>query len=204
MNNISISDAIEKVKSGDLITANNILDQILKDNPNDVKALLWKTETTTDIGERRIVLNKILEIEPANEAAKKGLSVLPTFEDEMPSWIIQQPIEQPTSLEKKHFTGNNDEIIKIKQKKIKIEGELKDWNRTLNEFGSNWVGITLGVSGLVLMIFGSLIFGIILFIFGIFLLLGHRNKRAIIIGQIKNLEIQERKLKGELMKLEDK
>jgi hypothetical protein len=65
-----------------------MLEKILADAPRDINALLWMTEVVDTIDERRDYLKRVLEIDPNNPGARRGLELLGTTV-EQPPWVIQ-------------------------------------------------------------------------------------------------------------------
>ena len=71
-----LQKAIFLIKSGDKDGGRNILTRILRSDINNEKAWLWMTKVV-DTDEKRIeCLERVLEINPKNEVAKRGISQL--------------------------------------------------------------------------------------------------------------------------------
>ncbi|MCL4301414.1 MAG: hypothetical protein KJ077_37280 [Anaerolineae bacterium] len=71
-----LQQAIAAIKSGDKITGQKLLLSFVKTNPNHETALLWLSVTTDDITKKRQCFERVLIINPNNEAAKRGLAEL--------------------------------------------------------------------------------------------------------------------------------
>jgi hypothetical protein len=71
-----LQQAIAAIKSGDKITGQKLLLSLVKTNPNHETALLWLSVTTDDITKKRQCFERVLTINPNNEAAKRGLAEL--------------------------------------------------------------------------------------------------------------------------------
>src|SRR3989304_2653943 len=65
-----------------------MLEKILANAPRDINALLWMTEVVDTIDERRDYLRRVLEIDPNNPTARKGLELLGATV-EQPPWVMQ-------------------------------------------------------------------------------------------------------------------
>ena len=69
-----LQKAISSIKSGDKDTARKFLIHILRANSNNEQAWLWMTKVV-DTDEKRIeCLEKVLDINPNNEIAKRGIA----------------------------------------------------------------------------------------------------------------------------------
>lgn len=71
-----LQQAISAIKSGDKATGQKLLLSLVKANPNHETALLWLSVTTDDITKKRQCFERVLTINPNNEAAKRGLAEL--------------------------------------------------------------------------------------------------------------------------------
>lgn len=71
-----LQQAITAIKSGDKVTGQKLLLSLVKANPNHEMALLWLSVTTDDITKKRQCFERVLTINPNNEAAKRGLAEL--------------------------------------------------------------------------------------------------------------------------------
>ncbi|HET7089999.1 MAG TPA: hypothetical protein VFL17_15285 [Anaerolineae bacterium] len=67
---------IAAVKVGNLSLARQLLDAALAEDPTDVQAWLWMSGIVHTPAEKRQCLRRVLEIDPANAAAKRGLEAL--------------------------------------------------------------------------------------------------------------------------------
>ena len=67
---------IAAVKVGNLSLARQLLNAALAEDPNDVQAWLWMSGIVHTPAEKRQCLRRVLEIDPANAAAKRGLEAL--------------------------------------------------------------------------------------------------------------------------------
>ncbi len=64
---------IDALKAGDLELARKFLDYAARHNPEDVQAWLWLAGATTNTQERIEYLQKVIDIDPYNKVAAKGL-----------------------------------------------------------------------------------------------------------------------------------
>jgi WD40 repeat protein len=68
--------AIAAIKAGDQDTGRQLLIEVLQENPRNELALLWISALTEDRTERAAFLEKVLAINPDNQAAQRGLALL--------------------------------------------------------------------------------------------------------------------------------
>ena len=66
--------AIAAIKAGDTETGQRLLVQVIKVDPQNETAWLWMTSTLDDPQEKKQCLQKVLQINPDNEMAKKVLA----------------------------------------------------------------------------------------------------------------------------------
>lgn len=98
-----LQQAISAIKSGDRATGQKLLLSFVKANPNHETALLWLSVTTDDITKKQQCFERVLTINPNNEAAKRGLAELQKRvsqlqQIEVPK--VESPSEQVGSLSK--------------------------------------------------------------------------------------------------------
>ena len=74
--NDKLQQAITAIKSGDKVTGQQLLAQVIKAEPKNETAWLWMTTLTDDPEKKRYCLKTVLQINPNNEMAKKGLATL--------------------------------------------------------------------------------------------------------------------------------
>lgn len=72
-----LREGITAVKAGQRAKARALLQRVLRERPNDVSTWLWLSGAVETDDERRECLEKVLEIDPDNPHAKKGLQKLP-------------------------------------------------------------------------------------------------------------------------------
>jgi hypothetical protein len=70
------TQAIEVIRQGNLTEGAKILSQVIKTNPDDETAWLWMSACVTDSDKKIYCLNKVIQINPTNTSARKGLSAL--------------------------------------------------------------------------------------------------------------------------------
>ena len=68
-----LSPAIQLAKAGHKKEARRLLEAILKDNPNNATAWLWMSDVAGDNREKISFLKSVLNIDPENVFARKGL-----------------------------------------------------------------------------------------------------------------------------------
>lgn len=95
-----LEQAIERIKAGDVAAARSLLAQELKRNPRNEYAWMASSYCVSDISQKRYCLNKVLEINPNNENARKELGKLslpqaspaqPPISDKQSSFLSSHP-----------------------------------------------------------------------------------------------------------------
>ncbi|CAG1016735.1 hypothetical protein ANAEL_05800 [Anaerolineales bacterium] len=143
----SISDAIAAIKSGRGDEARAILTQILLLDQRNVTALLWMTEVAETAEDRRKYLRRILEIDPNNSTARKGIQLLESTlpkTDEEPLWMSRatltgiQPLTPQNNTTVNEVTYYADEIVAITNARAIFRGKTYSLaNITSVEMGLN-------------------------------------------------------------------
>jgi len=144
--NDKLRQAITAIKSGDKVTGQQLLAQVIKAEPKNETAWLWMTTVTDDPEKKRHCLKTVLQINPSNEMAQKGLATLkppqslksvdiPETENivsqPIPSQSIEesplQPVEQivPASTPSKSSISDNQPIKSKLVKPIQLASEPK-------------------------------------------------------------------------------
>ena len=72
----SLDEAIETIKAGDKVTGRRMLADIIQADLDNEQAWLWLSGVVDSEAERRKCLKRVLEINPDNRAAKRGLARL--------------------------------------------------------------------------------------------------------------------------------
>jgi hypothetical protein len=94
----ALSDAIAAIKAGRLHEGRVILAEILARDGNNVTALLWMTEVAATPEEVRRYLKRVLALDPANAAARRGIALLDKADEQPPLVATGQPsLIQPAS-----------------------------------------------------------------------------------------------------------
>ncbi len=70
------TQAIEVIRQGNLVEGAKILSQVLKTNPEDELAWLWMSACVNDQQKKVYCLQKVIGINPSNQAARKGLAAM--------------------------------------------------------------------------------------------------------------------------------
>jgi len=73
----TLEQAIARIKAGDKVIGREYLADILQVDPQNEKAWLWLAAAVESQERRRYCLERVLEINPANKAAQRGLATLP-------------------------------------------------------------------------------------------------------------------------------
>ncbi len=72
----ALQSAIKSIKAGDEERGKRLLGQVIQADPQNEMAWLWWTQVVDSDEERLIGLRKVLDINPNNELAKRGLAAL--------------------------------------------------------------------------------------------------------------------------------
>jgi HJR/Mrr/RecB family endonuclease len=72
----SFAHAIAAIRAGRRAEGQALLKELLANDPHDIKVLFWMTEAADTASERRDYLKHILEIDPTNELAIRGLKLV--------------------------------------------------------------------------------------------------------------------------------
>ena len=87
----TLRTAIASVHSGDKETAQRLLEQVIRDDPQNATAWLWMSSVTDSDEYRRYCLEQVLTINPHNETAQRGLEALSQMQVSEPSQAQKQP-----------------------------------------------------------------------------------------------------------------
>src|SRR6185503_8662624 len=91
-----IQSAKDAADRGDKNKAFEQIKQALQANPNDIDALLVLASLVVELARKRLVLNRILSLEPANKTAREMLLEMDRVElGAHRSQTISTPISQP-------------------------------------------------------------------------------------------------------------
>ncbi len=72
-----LNKSIAAYKKDDITTASKLLAQVIKQDPNNERAWLWLSGIVSSDAERLFCIKRLLAINPENEIAKHGLTLLP-------------------------------------------------------------------------------------------------------------------------------
>ena len=86
----TLQTAIASVHSGDKETAQRLLEQEIRDDPQNATAWLWMSSVTDSDEHRRYCLEQVLTINPHNETAQRGLEALSQMQVSEPSQAQKQ------------------------------------------------------------------------------------------------------------------
>jgi hypothetical protein len=96
MENDLLQRGIAALKAGDKAEARRLLGRIIRQNPRDEQAWLWMSGAVDTARERATCLTKVLEINPQNETARRGLTTLKKRLPTTPAPPVEtQPVPQP-------------------------------------------------------------------------------------------------------------
>lgn len=153
----SLKQATKAIKAGDKATAGQILRNIIGAEPENEMAWLWMTRAVGTKGDQRKCLNKVLEINPDSEPAKKALEILDerekkklTAEFEGMEVAIAEPQANGGVLlnrEVARFTAKGWQVISQTETSVQLR-KPKQWSVVL---------LVLGVITLVFFGFGLLL-----------------------------------------------
>lgn len=91
----SLEEAIAAIKAGDKAKGRNLLADILQADLENETAWLWMSSVATSDEERRRYLKRVLEINPDNKAAQRGLAKLASKRSAAPTDKAAPPDEEP-------------------------------------------------------------------------------------------------------------
>jgi hypothetical protein len=88
-----LAQAIEAIKAGDKTTGQRLLREVLQTDPANESAWFWMTRTVDSDQKRLRCLEKVLEINPANEPAQRGIATIqkrmkPQPKNRYPWWLF--------------------------------------------------------------------------------------------------------------------
>ena len=88
--------AIAAIKAGDKVGGQRLLAEVIRNDPRNEAAWLWLSAALDSDEQRRICLERVLSINPGNQAAQQGLARLgPTFGRTGPTFGRTSPTSQP-------------------------------------------------------------------------------------------------------------
>jgi hypothetical protein len=97
---MSLQQAIAAIKAGNKETGKQLLFETLKAEPHNEDAWLWMTRVVGSNNDRVKCLQRVLEINPNNETAKRGLAQLQQRQALLPKQDESPPVEIKSSLVK--------------------------------------------------------------------------------------------------------
>lgn len=104
-----LHQAIQLIKDGKRAQARDLILDLIKSDPNNLNAWLWALEVASNNKEKRVILGKILEIDPNHKAALGYLRKLGLKEPEADSSDPQSQKNnspsKPTSKKRSGFSG---------------------------------------------------------------------------------------------------
>lgn len=96
MENDLLQRGIAALRAGDKAEARRLLGRIIQQNPRDEQAWLWMSGAVDTAQERSTCLAKVLEINPNNELAQRGMASLQRESPPPPAAPVEtQPVPQP-------------------------------------------------------------------------------------------------------------
>lgn len=139
----NLQEAIAAIKAGDKTTGKQLLTELIKANPQNENAWLWMTNVVTSDAERTKCLERVLQINPNNEAAKKALATIrqrqagqhpqkvetppkPIEAPRKPEPIVQAQEINPPQQIKKQTTPPPPRPLKTLEQKAKKKDDSKE------------------------------------------------------------------------------
>src|SRR5262245_49482483 len=95
-----VAAGIAALKSGEALSARELLVQALRTDPTSATAWLWLSGAVATDAERRYCLERILELDPNHAPARRGLDRLP------PDVAAESPLPPPVA-EPDHMPGGD-------------------------------------------------------------------------------------------------
>src|SRR5512139_4243660 len=71
--NLWFADGIAAARAGERAEAHELLLRVVNADENNVRAWLWLSSVVTTLEDREVCLENVLTLDPANEAARRGL-----------------------------------------------------------------------------------------------------------------------------------
>jgi hypothetical protein len=105
-----LDEAIAVIKAGDIERGRRLLVEVLNDEPRNAKAWLWMSGVVSDPERRRQSLLTVLEIEPDNEIARRGLEKFGWLEEEPVAAAPPEPEEAGFAYEPVEDEGPADPV----------------------------------------------------------------------------------------------
>ena len=134
-----LQQAIQLIKDGNNVLARDVILDVIKSDPKNLNAWLWALEVATNNKERRLILGKILEIDPNHEAALEYSRILDRTESTFRE-SLQAPHNQeinPTGSPQTSFRSNLSGVA----------GLFFDWSTSLPS-GCFLIALFIGIVGL--------------------------------------------------------
>ncbi len=76
MSNLDTNRAIELIRQGNLAEGSKILAEVLQTSPDDEQAWLWMSACVPGQDRKIYCLQRVLQLNPDNQAARRGLEIL--------------------------------------------------------------------------------------------------------------------------------
>ncbi|HEU5089912.1 MAG TPA: tetratricopeptide repeat protein, partial [Roseiflexaceae bacterium] len=92
---------IEEARNGNRDEARNLFELLTRQEPNNAQAWLWLAGVADNPDQRRAALQRVLELDPGNDMARKGLQamgVATTVTPAEPVAEVVPPIEEPVAV----------------------------------------------------------------------------------------------------------
>lgn len=99
-----LEQAVAYIKTGNTEDGKQLLIEVLKQNPKDENAWLWMSKCVTSISEKKECFQRVLQINPNNQFAIKGLRRLDDIQNKKPASLV--PVSK-----KKAFPATNSILI---------------------------------------------------------------------------------------------
>ena len=65
-----LDNGVRAARSGDRVTAQKLLKQVLEEDPDNELALIWLASTVTSSAERRMYLQQVVRVNPNNKSGE--------------------------------------------------------------------------------------------------------------------------------------
>ncbi len=160
-----LQKAIALIKSGDQQKGTDLLNEILRAQPNNESAWLWMSGVVPDDEQRLYCLHKVLTINPDNQAAKKGLASIqrdrktePVEPSSQPasSYLeaqsrpayVPSPVTEPAAIAQQDRPGDALELTELHCKNCGAPIKEDDINLDLAMARCSYCGAVFSVKGL--------------------------------------------------------
>lgn len=115
---------VEALKLEDKVKARKLLAQAVKEDPKDKKAWLWLSQAVEEEQQQIACFRKVLEIDPQNEYAKRGLQIIRRKRQESLNQSKDQ-LSQTTASNQEVLATNSAQSINEEENRITLQQAIE-------------------------------------------------------------------------------